>query len=176
MTAFLRAVRDEYDIVLIDSPPVLPVTDSAIVAAQADGVILVYQAGKVGRLVLKRAKVHIENVGGKVWGVVLNDVKAEIAGYAYTHYYTHYYGEETVIDTHKERLNRAAAFFRRLFRRDGRGEARGGPASGAGPTVPSAGAQPGGGMSASPIELGANGLTARRPAAGRRRPLLTLIA
>ena len=132
MAAFLRAVRDEYDIVLIDTPPVLPVTDSAIVAAQADGVILVYQAGKVGRLVLKRAKVHIENVGGKVWGVVLNDVKTEIAGYAYTHYYTHYYGEETVIDTHKERLNRVAAFFRRLLGREGGRETRGGPASGTG--------------------------------------------
>ena len=132
MAAFLRAVRDEYDIVLIDTPPVLPVTDSAIVAAQADGVILVYQAGKVGRLVLKRAKVHIENVGGKVWGVVLNDVKTEIAGYAYTHYYTHYYGEETVVDTHKERLNRAAAFFRRLLGREGGRETRGGPASGTG--------------------------------------------
>src|SRR5207302_3527432 len=175
MAAFLRAVRDEYDIVLIDTPPVLPVTDSAIVASQADGVILVYQAGKVGRLVLKRAKVHIENVGGKVWGVVLNDVKTEIAGYAYTHYYTHYYGEETVIDTHKERLQRAAGFFRRLFRRDGRAEARGGPASGAGPTIPSAGAQPGGGMSASPIELGANVLAAQRPSAGRRTLLIILI-
>ncbi|PYM66768.1 MAG: hypothetical protein DME11_05820 [Candidatus Rokuibacteriota bacterium] len=144
MTAFLRAVRDEYDIVLIDTPPVLPVTDSAIVAAQADGVILVYQAGKVGRLVLKRAKVHIENVGGKVWGVVLNDVKAEIAGYAYTHYYTHYYGEETVIDTHKERLNRAAAFFRRLLGRDAPGEPRGGAVAGTGASVgaPSPAVQP----------------------------------
>src|SRR5436309_3443080 len=132
MTAFLRAVRDEYDIVLIDTPPVLPVTDSAIVAAQADGVILVYQAGKVGRLVLKRAKVHIENVGGKVWGVVLNDVKTEIAGYAYTHYYTHYYGEETGVDTHKERLNRAGAVFKRLLRRDRRGEPRGAPSPEAG--------------------------------------------
>ena len=60
MGEFLRAVRDEYDIVLIDTPPVLPVTDSAIVAGQADGVLLVYQAGKVGRLVLKRAKAHLE--------------------------------------------------------------------------------------------------------------------
>src|SRR5213083_329570 len=175
MAQLLTEVREDYDVVLIDTPPVLPVTDSAIVAAQVDGVILVYQAGKVGRLVLKRAKVHIENVGGKVWGVVLNDVKSEIAGYAYTHYYTHYYGEETVVDTHKERLQRAAGFFRRLFRRDGRAEARGGPASGAGPTVPSAGAQPGGGMSASPIELGANVLTAPRPAAGRRTLLIILI-
>jgi tyrosine-protein kinase Etk/Wzc len=122
MAAFLQAVRDEYDIVLIDTPPVLPVTDSAIVASQTDGVILVYQAGKVARLVLKRAKVHIENVGGKVWGVVLNDVKTEIAGYAYTHYYTHYYGEETVVDARKERLQRVGGFVRRLFRRDDRKE------------------------------------------------------
>src|SRR5438309_11357659 len=150
MTAFLQAVREEYDIVLIDTPPVLPVTDSAIVASQTDGVILVYQAGKVGRLVLKRAKVHIENVGGKVWGVVLNDVKSEIAGYAYTHYYTHYYGEETVVDARKERLNRVAAFFRRLLGREGGRETRGGPASGTGAAagtggfvgVPSAATQP----------------------------------
>jgi len=92
---FLREVSAEYDIVLIDTPPVLPVTDSAIVAAQADGVLLVYQAGKVGRLVLKRAKAHLESTRAKVWGVVLNDVQTEVSGYTYTHYYTHYYGEET---------------------------------------------------------------------------------
>jgi polysaccharide biosynthesis transport protein len=95
MADFLRAVSAEYDIVLIDTPPVLPVTDSAIVAGQADGVLLVYQAGKVGRLVLKRAKAHLESTRAKVWGVVLNDVQTEISGHNYTHYYTHYYGEET---------------------------------------------------------------------------------
>jgi len=92
---FLQAVSAEYDIVLVDTPPVLPVTDAAIVAGQADGVLLVYQAGKVGRLVLKRAKAHLESTRAKVWGVVLNDVQTEVAGYNYTHYYTHYYGEET---------------------------------------------------------------------------------
>jgi Mrp family chromosome partitioning ATPase len=95
MTTFLREVSAEYDIVLIDTPPVLPVTDSAIVAGKADGVLLVYQAGKVGRLVLKRAKAHLESTRAKVWGVVLNDVQTEVSGYTYTHYYTHYYGEET---------------------------------------------------------------------------------
>ena len=95
MTTFLREVSAEYDIVLIDTPPVLPVTDSAIAAAKADGVLLVYQAGKVGRLVLKRAKAHLESTRAKVWGVVLNDVQTEVSGYTYTHYYTHYYGEET---------------------------------------------------------------------------------
>jgi hypothetical protein len=73
--------------------------------------------------VLKRAKVHVENVGGKVWGVVLNDVKTEIAGYAYTQYYTHYYGEETVVDARKERLQQVQSFLGRLFRRAGRADA-----------------------------------------------------
>src|SRR5437879_13566612 len=123
MTGVRHALRDVYDVVLVDTPPILPVTDSAIVASQADGVVLVYQAGKVGRLVLKRAKVHVENVGGKVWGVVLNDVKTEIAGYAYTQYYTHYYGEETVVDPRKERLQRAGSFARRLCHRHGRRDA-----------------------------------------------------
>ncbi|HMH52738.1 MAG TPA: polysaccharide biosynthesis tyrosine autokinase [Candidatus Acidoferrum sp.] len=94
MATFLREVREEYDVILIDTPPVLPVTDSAIVAGQADGVVLVYQAGKVGRLVLKRAKAHLETARASVLGVVLNDVQSEIAGYTYAHYYTHYYGEE----------------------------------------------------------------------------------
>jgi capsular exopolysaccharide synthesis family protein len=95
MGEFLRQVRDQYDVVLFDSPPVLPVADAAILAAQVDGVILVYQVGKVGRLVLKRAKAHLENAKARVLGVVLNDVKAEVSGYAtYTHYYTHYYAEE----------------------------------------------------------------------------------
>jgi polysaccharide biosynthesis transport protein len=95
MGTFLAAVREHYDIVLIDAPPVLPVTDSAIIGGQTDGVILVYQAGKVGRLVLKRAKVQLESARGRVWGVVLNDIQAEITGYAtYSHHYTHYYGEE----------------------------------------------------------------------------------
>src|SRR5207237_5950526 len=75
MAEFLAAVRDQYDIVLIDTPPVLPVTDSAIVAGQADGVILVYQAGKVGRLVPQRPTVHIENLRGDVCGVPLHDDK-----------------------------------------------------------------------------------------------------
>jgi polysaccharide biosynthesis transport protein len=107
MADFLRAVSAEYDIVLIDTPPVLPVTDSAIVAGQADGVLLVYQAGKVGRLVLKRAKAHLESTRAKVWGVVLNDVQTEVSGYNYTHYYTHYYGEETPSSREGNVLQRA---------------------------------------------------------------------
>jgi len=95
MAEFIRQVRQRYDIILFDAPPVLPVTDAAILGGQMDGVILVYQAGKVGRLALKRAKIQLESARATVWGVVLNDLGAEIAGYApYHQYYTHYYGEE----------------------------------------------------------------------------------
>ncbi|MBI3030231.1 MAG: SPOR domain-containing protein [Candidatus Rokubacteria bacterium] len=95
MAEFLRQARQRYDVILLDVPPTLPVTDATILGSQVDGVILVYQAGKVGRLALKRAKIQLESARAKVWGVVLNDLGAEIAGYApYHQYYTHYYGEE----------------------------------------------------------------------------------
>src|SRR5688500_14684438 len=121
MRDFLQAVSAEYDIVLIDTPPILPVTDSAIVAGQVDGVLLVYQAGKVGRLVLKRAKAHLESARAKVWGIVLNDLQTEISGYTYTHYYTHYYGEETGDQAPRGRLQRAFDFVRGKLRFGGRG-------------------------------------------------------
>jgi tyrosine-protein kinase Etk/Wzc len=73
----IKAVRAEYDIILVDTPPVIPVTDSAIMAEHADGVVLVYEVGKVGRDVLKRAASHLDSVKANVWGIVMNDVKAE---------------------------------------------------------------------------------------------------
>jgi len=93
MIEFLREAKDEFDVVIIDSPPVLPVTDAAILSSKVDGVVLVYQVGKVARGALKRAKAHLEAVNADVWGVVLNDFKAEISGFAPdTAYYGKYYG------------------------------------------------------------------------------------
>jgi len=93
MVEFLRESQDEFDVVLIDAPPILPVTDAAILGSKVDGVILVYQVGKVARGALKRAKAHLEAVNSDVWGVVLNDFKAEISGFSPdTAYYGKYYG------------------------------------------------------------------------------------
>ncbi len=93
MMEFLREIKDEYDVVLIDCPPVLPVTDAAILGSRVDGCILVYQVGKVARGALKRAKSHLEAVNAQVIGVVLNDFRAEISGFAPdTAYYGKYYG------------------------------------------------------------------------------------
>ncbi len=73
----IRELRDEFDLIIIDTPPVIPVTDSAIMSEHADGIVLVYEVGKVGRDVLKRAVDHLESVEAQIWGIVMNDVKAE---------------------------------------------------------------------------------------------------
>jgi len=94
MKQFIMEAREEFDIVLFDVPPILPVTDAAVLANRTDATLLIYRAGKVPRAVLKRAKVQIEAVGATVLGIVLNDLKADLAGYAGTHYYYgRYYGK-----------------------------------------------------------------------------------
>jgi tyrosine-protein kinase Etk/Wzc len=91
MKSFIREVTEEFDVVLFDSPPALPVTDAAILASQVDAVVLVYQMGRAGRGVLKRAKSHIEAVEGDIRGVVLNDIKAEVSEFSPAEYYYQYY-------------------------------------------------------------------------------------
>jgi tyrosine-protein kinase Etk/Wzc len=86
---FVTEVASRFDVVLIDAPPVLPVTDAAILSTRVDGVILVYQLGRVGRAALKRARVHLENVRATLRGVVLNDVRAEVSSYTPEMQYLH---------------------------------------------------------------------------------------
>ena len=87
---FLKEVYTQYDMILIDAPPVLPVADASEISTLVDGILLVYTVGKIGRGVLKRAKASLDNVGGNVVGVVLNNVKPE-AGPDYFKYHTQYY-------------------------------------------------------------------------------------
>ena len=83
----------EYDFVIIDAPPILAATDAAIWTTLADGVVIVYQVGKVARGALKRAKAQIDNVRGNIIGLVLNGLKAEISpDFDYHDKYYYYYG------------------------------------------------------------------------------------
>ena len=85
--------RDEYDMVLIDAPPVLAATDATIWSGMADGVILVYQVGRAARGALKRAKAQLDNVKAQVLGIVLNGLKADISpDFTYQDKYDYYYG------------------------------------------------------------------------------------
>jgi capsular exopolysaccharide synthesis family protein len=90
---FLHKVREHYDVIIVDAPPVLPVADAFEVAPEVDGVILVYEVGRIGRGILHRAKVQLENVNSNVLGVILNNVKPDVAPDFYR-YRTDYYYEQ----------------------------------------------------------------------------------
>ena len=95
MTDLIATFREEFDVVLFDCPPILPVTDAAILAAKTDGTIIVYRVGKIARAALKRAKTLLENVRGRVLGVVLTGLKAETSpDYEELQYYRYAYGQE----------------------------------------------------------------------------------
>jgi len=83
----IRAMREEYDIVMFDTPPILPIADAVMMSSKVDGVILVYQVGRIGRSALKRAKFLVDHAQGKVLGTVLTNVRAEITPeYGYYRY------------------------------------------------------------------------------------------
>jgi capsular exopolysaccharide synthesis family protein len=95
MTDLIASFREEFDVVLFDCPPILPVTDAAILASKTDGTLIVYRVGKIARSALKRSKTLLENVRGRVLGVVLTGLKAEISpDYEELQYYRYAYGHE----------------------------------------------------------------------------------
>jgi murein L,D-transpeptidase YafK len=96
---FLREVREHYDVIIVDTPPVLPVADAFEVAPEVDGVILVYEVGRIGRGILKRAKVQLENVNTDVLGVILNNVKPDVAPDFYRYRTDYYYRAEDSDET-----------------------------------------------------------------------------
>ena len=102
---FLNDIREEYDIILIDAPPVLAATDASLWSSRTDGTAIVYQVGKIARGALKRSKVSLENLKANVIGVVLNGLKAEISpDFGYQDYYYYYYGREKTPATLSERI------------------------------------------------------------------------
>ena len=73
-----------FDTVIIDSPPLLPVADAAILAAEADGAILVTRHGKTHRQNLVTARARLEAVGARLFGGVLNmSPRGDRDGYGY---------------------------------------------------------------------------------------------
>jgi len=95
----LREVREHYDVIIVDTPPVLPVADAFEVAPEVDGVILVYEVGRIGRGILHRAKVQLENVNSNVLGVILNNVKPDVAPDFYRYRTDYYYEAESDEET-----------------------------------------------------------------------------
>ena len=75
---FVSEMNEEYDLVLFDTPPILPVTDAVAFSSRVDGTILVYQVGRIGRNALKRAKFLLDHAQANVMGIVLTNMKSEV--------------------------------------------------------------------------------------------------
>lgn len=88
MHEVLEALGADAEIVILDSPPVLAMSDSAILASQVDGVLLVLDAKSTRREEARSAMASLRQVQARVVGVALNRVSRERSGYYY-HYYSH---------------------------------------------------------------------------------------
>jgi len=87
MKDFVNRVREDYEVVFIDAPPVGTVTDAAILSTMVDGTILVAASGHVHIAEIKRAKSMLDNVKANVLGVVLNKINKGTHGeYCYAYY------------------------------------------------------------------------------------------
>src|SRR5688572_27290530 len=95
MRDVLRHAQSEFDIVLIDSPPLLAVTDAAVLATISDGAILVIRVGATAKAAVRRAVAQLQTVHGRIVGAVLNDVDLRSGAFSgsYGYYYYYYYGE-----------------------------------------------------------------------------------
>jgi capsular exopolysaccharide synthesis family protein len=87
MTDLLNATRSQYDVVILDAPPLLPVTDAALLAVKADGAILVISHGKVTREQVRHSIERLDQVDAHLVGLVLNRVPAKGGGYGYGYGY-----------------------------------------------------------------------------------------
>jgi len=122
MDEFLTQARLEYDMVILDMPPLLHTTDASVMAVKVDGVLLVYHIGSVVRSALKRVKMGIESMGGTVIGVVLNGVRGELSPdfskYKVSKTYSYAYGEAG--EERGNWLDQANARVRKVFASAGR--------------------------------------------------------
>jgi Mrp family chromosome partitioning ATPase len=82
----ISALRQEADLIVIDTPPVIGMPDAGFVARQADGILLCVEAGKTERTLLQRAPRLLELSKEKIWGVILNKVDPAAIYGSYKHY------------------------------------------------------------------------------------------
>jgi polysaccharide biosynthesis transport protein len=93
MRVLLQELAKSFDLVILDTPPVLATADAGILASLADGVLLVVRAGQTDRTAAKRAHQQLVNVGARVVGTVLNDPGGEVSQYG-DYYYPYDYAVE----------------------------------------------------------------------------------
>jgi cell division septation protein DedD len=111
---FIEEAKEEYDMILFDSSPILSTADAAILGRKVDGVLLVYRVGSVSRGMLKRSTALLKQVECNIMGVILNGMRPEVSPdfQDYKYYSSSYsYGEEGKGKNSREH-KRGFAFFR----------------------------------------------------------------
>jgi capsular exopolysaccharide synthesis family protein len=91
MGRLMGVLQSTFTHVVIDSPPVSSFTDGVLVSSLVDGVLLVVHGGKSSRHVVRRSRQLLQDVGAKIFGVVLNNVNLRSDDY---YYYQRYYGQK----------------------------------------------------------------------------------
>jgi capsular exopolysaccharide synthesis family protein len=92
MKEMMAGLRQHYDFIFIDAPPLMGIQDAILLGEHADGLLLVAWGGKTPRKVIEKAKAEIEKFNIKLFGLILNNVNLRRFSYAYSSY--HYkYGE-----------------------------------------------------------------------------------
>lgn len=93
----LAKLETKFDRIILDSPPVGAVADAAVLATQADGVLLVLRAGQTNRALAQRAVKALRDVNARIFGAILNQLDVEDPKYGEYYYayqrYGYYYGE-----------------------------------------------------------------------------------
>jgi capsular exopolysaccharide synthesis family protein len=89
MRRLLVTLQAQFDHVVVDSPPVSSFTDGVLISTMVDGVLLVVHGGKSSRHIVRRSRQLLQDVGAKIFGVVLNNVNLQSHDY---YYYQRYYG------------------------------------------------------------------------------------
>lgn len=91
MRRLLSIVENSFTHVIIDSPPVASFTDGVLLASMVDGVLLIVHGGKTARDTVRRSRQLLQDVGARIFGVVLNNVSLRSHDYYYQSYYRSYY-------------------------------------------------------------------------------------
>lgn len=103
----LAQLKDEFDVVIVDAPPLLPVTDASLLAAYSDAVVLVVRHGKTTLDQLTASMSRIEAVGARASGVVLNMTPGRSRAYGYEYGYESDYSPGSLGETKTRRGRRS---------------------------------------------------------------------
>lgn len=95
MKDLLSLVKEKYEFVVIDAPPVIAVTDAAVLAPHVEGLALVIESGRNDLEIIMKAKGLIERIGVNIIGAILNNVHEKNLYGDYNYYYTYYTKKKT---------------------------------------------------------------------------------